>query len=83
MDKNVIKLTYLTSFGSQRQTTFLLDTITEIKVKKKLFFIRDFGSLKISQRETQSSFSLYNANINPIIDTLMQNISDTRLLKNT
>ena len=81
IDKNAIELTYLTSFGSQRQTTLLLDTLTEIKVKKKLFLIRDFGLLKLSQIDNENTFSIYNGNLNQTIEVLKQNVSDKLLHK--
>jgi hypothetical protein len=82
IDKNDIELTYLTSFGSQRQIILSLDTITEVKVKKKTFYFGDFDSFKLSQHETHISFSIYNANLNQMIEILSQNVSDRRLLKN-
>ncbi|MBS1732225.1 MAG: hypothetical protein JST02_02920 [Bacteroidetes bacterium] len=81
IDKNVIELTYLTSFGSLRHTTLMLDTLTEIKVKKKLLLIRDFGLLKLSQIDNEKSFLLYNSNLNQEIEVLMNNISNRQLLK--
>ena len=59
----------------------MLDTLTEIKVKKKLLLIRDFGLLKLSQIDNEKSFLLYNSNLNQEIEVLMNTISNRQLLK--
>ena len=75
IEKNLIKLTYLTSFGQIKKTTILMDSVTDIKIKKKFFLIRDFGAVKLFQKNAESTFSIYNDSIRQTIDILLQNIS--------
>jgi hypothetical protein len=81
IDNNEIKLTYLTSFGLQRQTKILLDTLTDIKIKKRDFLNRDFDLVKFSQGDNERAFSICSRSISQKIHQLIQSLSANQLLK--
>ncbi|ULQ55848.1 hypothetical protein KJS94_14455 [Flavihumibacter rivuli] len=58
-DENVT-FTYLTPLTRQHQVTFRISTLIDIKLKKRIFLIRDFYLIKVFSEDTTITFCLFN-----------------------
>lgn len=70
-DKN-IHFTYFTPLAFQNHEAFQIDTITHIKVRRKIFFLRDFTSLKIFTKNEVSNYFLLNKNVKQKVEEILQ-----------
>jgi hypothetical protein len=81
VDDNVLLLTYLTPLGRKRQLAIRLDTVVEVKMKKKMFLVRDFASLNILSRDNQTKFYLLNTDVKQATIHLLQTFRGNPLAK--
>ena len=81
VDDNVLLLTYLTPLGRKRQLAIRLDTVVEVKMKKKMFLVRDFASLNILSRDNQTKFYLLNNDVKQATIQLLQTFRGNPLVK--
>lgn len=81
VDNEKLLLTYLTPLARQRQLTIRIDTIKNIKVKKKIFLIRDFSSIKFFSKDDELNFYLLNNEVKQAVDQLLQTYPE-KLLAN-
>ena len=58
VDDEKITLTYLTPLARKRQIIIRFLTLTDIKLKKRIFLIRDFGSIKFFSKDNKITFYL-------------------------
>lgn len=72
VDDEKLLLTYLTALARQRQLTIRIDTIRNIKVKKKIVLIRDFGSIKFFSTDNEIKFYLLNNDVKQVVGQLLQ-----------
>ena len=72
VDEEKLILTYLTPLARQRQLTIQVDTVRNIKMKNKIFLIRDFSSIKFFSKDTEIKFYLLNNAVNQAVDQLIQ-----------
>ena len=68
-DENVM-LTYLTPLARQHHMTIRLSTLTDIKLKKKIFLIRDFSSIRFFSRDNQIKCYLLNPDTKQAVEQL-------------
>ena len=70
-DKN-IHFTYFTPLAFRYNEVLQIDTITHIKVKNKIFFLRDFTSLKIFTKNEVFNYFLLNNNVKQKVEEILQ-----------
>ena len=72
VDDKKLLLTYLTPLARLRQVIIRLDAINNIKVKKKIFLIRDFTSIKFFSKDNEIKFYLLNSDVKQAVEQLLQ-----------
>ena len=72
VDEEKLLLTYLTPLARQRQLTIQVDTIRNIKIKKKIFLIRDFSSIKFFSKDNEIKFYLLSNDVKQAVDQLIR-----------
>jgi hypothetical protein len=72
VDEEKLLLTYLTPLARQRQLTIHVDTIRNIKMKKKIFLIRDFSSIKFFSKDNEIKFYLLSNDVKQAVDQLIR-----------
>lgn len=80
VDDENLRLTYLTPLARHRQLTIPVDTIRNIKVKKKIFLIRDFSSIKFFSKDKQIKIYLLNNDVKQAVDQLLQTYPEKLLV---
>lgn len=83
VDDEKITLVYLTSLARKRQITIRFSTLTDIKLKKRIFLIRDFGSINFFSKDNQITFYLLNNDSRPAAEQLTQSFSEKLLQSGT
>ena len=71
-DEEKLLLTYLTPLARQRQLTIRVDTLKNIKMKKRIFLIRDFSSIKFFSKDNEIKLYLLNNDVKQAVDQLLQ-----------
>jgi len=70
-DKN-IHFTYFTPLAFQHHEVLQIDTITYIKVKRKIFFLRDFTSVNFFSKTDVTKYFLLNTAVKQKIEEILQ-----------
>jgi hypothetical protein len=60
VDEENVMVTYLTPLARQHQVTIPISTLTDIKLKKRIFLIRDFGLIRVFSKDNTTTFYLFN-----------------------
>ncbi|HNU14763.1 MAG TPA: hypothetical protein PKI55_09865 [Chitinophagaceae bacterium] len=79
VDNKNLLLIYLTPLARQRQVTIQLDTITNIKVRKKIFLLSDFTSIKFFSKDNEIKFYLLNNDVKQAVEQLLKNYPEKLL----
>lgn len=83
VDDEKISIIYLTPFARQRHLIIRHSTLTDIKLKKKIFLVRDFGSIKFFSKDNQIKFYFLNSNTKQSSEQLAQAYSSKPIVNNT
>jgi hypothetical protein len=78
-----ITLTYLTPLARKRQITIRFLTLADIKMKKRIFLIRDFGSIKLFSKDNQITFYLLSSDSKQAAEQLTQSFTASILQSRT
>jgi len=76
VDDEKITLTYLTPLARKRQILICFSTLTDIKLTKRIFLIRDFASIILISKDNQTTFYLLNINNRKAVEQLTQSITE-------
>jgi hypothetical protein len=79
VDGSIIRLTYLTPFAQKHHLTIRQDTITKIKLTKKIFPLRSFTSLKFHSKDNQIEFRVLSEEVKQAVEQMV-NLYPEKLL---
>ena len=80
IENNLIKLTYLNQLAYEGQITIPMDSLSRIKIKKKILLLRDFSIIMFIKKADDQSFYIANNGLSQQILKLTEQFSNKIIL---